>query len=353
MQAVDSSKPMMVTGATGYVAGSVIELLLEKGLTVHAAVRDSQNTEKLKYLNMLAEKLPGSIVYFESDLLKEGSYDEAMKGCSVVFHTASPFTLHPSDPQLDLVDPALLGTQNVLDAVNRTESVQRVVLTSSVAAIFCDNTDLEKTEQGCFTEANWNTGASLDHSPYFFSKVLAEKKAWSIADAQDRWDLVTINPSLVIGPGINPYATSESFDIVKQMGDGTLKSGIPKMGLGAVDVRDVATAHVKAAFTPTAKGRYIVSGYNTNMLELAQLLLPKYGNDFPIPKKSLPKWVVWLLGPLMDKSVTRKIISRNVNKPFKADNSKGIKELGLTYRPLAESMNAFFQQMVDAGYFKK
>ena len=59
MQAVDSSKPMMVTGATGYVAGSVIELLLEKGLTVHAAVRDSQNTEKLKYLNMLAEKLPG------------------------------------------------------------------------------------------------------------------------------------------------------------------------------------------------------------------------------------------------------------------------------------------------------
>ncbi|MCY4045766.1 MAG: NAD-dependent epimerase/dehydratase family protein [Cellvibrionales bacterium] len=346
---VDQTKPVLVTGATGYVAGSLVQKLLEAGMRVHAPVRDAKNHEKLAYLNAIADKSSGSIHYFEADLLKEGSYDEAMQGCELVYHTASPFSLHVDDPQTQLVEPALIGTSNVLGSVERQSSVKRVVLTSSCAAIYSDNTDLEKTKNGILTEDDWNTESSLTHSPYFYSKTLAEKEAWKIAKAQARWDLVVINPSLVIGPGINPYATSESFEIVKQMGDGTLKAGIPKMGLGAVDVRDVAEAHFQAGFTPEAHGRYLTSGHNTDMLELAQTLLPKYGKDYPIPKKSLPKWLVWAVGPMMDKSVTRKIISRNVNKSWQADNSKVKKELGVTFRPLSESMNAFFEQLIDAS----
>lgn len=80
--------PVLVTGATGYVAGWLVKRLLEEGLTVHAAVRDPAKTEKLKYLNELAENAAGSIRYFKADLLAEGSYAEAMQGCEVVFHTA-------------------------------------------------------------------------------------------------------------------------------------------------------------------------------------------------------------------------------------------------------------------------
>jgi dihydroflavonol-4-reductase len=349
MAQIDQSKPVLVTGATGYVAGVLVKKLLEQGLTVHAPVRDAGNAEKLKYLNAIAENSPGAIKYFEADLLEEGSYDEAMQGCELVYHTASPFKLAVDDPQKDLIDPALKGTRNVLGSVNRTESVKRVVVTSSVAAIYSDNSDLDKIANGVFTEEHWNTGSSLTHNPYYYSKTLAEREAWEIQGKQNRWDLITINPSLVIGPGINPYATSESFHLIKQFGDGTLKAGMPRMGLGAVDVRDVAEAHYAAGFNANAHGRYLTSGHNSDMFELAQALMSKYGADYPIPKKVLPKWLVWMLGPIMDKAVTRTIVSRNVNRPFRADNTKVRDELGIEFRPLSESMNDFFGQMIEAS----
>jgi dihydroflavonol-4-reductase len=349
MSKINKSEPVMITGATGYVAGWIVKKLLDEGLTVHAPVRDPKNPEKLKYLNKIASSAPGEIKYFKADLLDEGSYSEAMKGCELVFHTASPFKIDVKDPQKELIDPAKLGTRNVLEQASKTASVKRVVVTSSCAAIYSDNADVELTPDRVFTEEVWNTTASIDHMAYSYSKTLAEKEAWKIHDAQSQWDLVTINPTLVIGPGINPFATSESFKLIKQFGDGTMKSGAPRWGFGVVDVRDLAEAHYKAGFTANAKGRYIVHAHSTDFVDMAAELLPKYGEDYPIPRKALPKWLVWLVAPMMDKTMTRKIISRNVNIPWSGDNSKGKRELGLTYRSLQESMNDFFQQMVDNG----
>lgn len=349
MTKIDKSKPVMITGATGYVAGWIVKKLIDEGLTVHAPVRDPENAEKMQYLSKIAEKAPGTIKLFKADLLNEGSYAEAMAGCQIVFHTASPFKIDVVDPQKELVDPAQMGTRNVLEEVNRTPSVERVVLTSSCAAIFGDNADLQKTPNGTFTEEIWNTSSSLEHQPYSYSKTLAEKEAWKINEKQTRWDLITVNPTLVIGPGINPYATSESFKLVKQFGDGSMKSGAPRLGLGVVDVRDLAEAHFKAAFRPEAKGRYIISGYNTDFPSLAEALVEKYGNDYPIPRKVMPKWLAWLVAPMVNKAMTRKWISRNVNLPWIGDNSKGVRELEMRYRPMKESMIDFFQQMIDSG----
>lgn len=349
MNDYDTTSPVMVTGATGYVAGWVVKRLLDTGFTVHAAVRDPSNAEKLKYLDALAEQSPGTIHYFKSDLMEPGSYAEAMKDCSVVFHTASPFVIRVSDPQKDLVDPAQLGTRNVLEEANRTPTVRRVVVTSSCAAIYGDNADLGKTKQGKFTEDDWNTSSSLDHQPYSYSKALAEREAWKIAEAQGRWDLVTVNPSLVLGPAISPHATSESFTLVKQFADGTMKSGVPNYGMGVVDVREVAEAHFQAAFNPAAKGRYITSGHNSSFPKIAKALSDHFGDRFPFPKRILPKWLVWLVAPLADKHMTRRIIRRNVGVPWIADNSKSIRDLGLNYRPLAESAVAMLQQMIDNG----
>jgi len=349
MKTIDKKKPVLVTGATGYVAGWLVKKLLDEGMMVHAAVRDPQNKKKLKYLDEIAKSSKGSIRYFKTDLLEEGSFAEAMKDCELVFHTASPFTSKITDPQKELVDPAKLGTRNVLEEVNRSKTVKRVVLTSSCAAIYGDNADLKNTPNGVFTEDIWNTTSSLKHQAYSYSKTVAEQEAWRFNKAQSNWDLVVINPSLVLGPAINPESvTSESFNIVKQLGDGTAKQGAPRMGIGAVDVRDVAMAHYNAGFTPEAKGRYIVSGHNTWFLEMANVLRPKYGDKYPLPKKEMPKWLIWVVGPMLNKFLTRKSISLNMNLPFKADNSKSIKELKMIYRPLEESMNDMFQQLIDA-----
>ena len=110
----------MVTGATGYVAGWIVKRLLDEGITVHAPVRNPDNGESIRYLNAIADESGGKIKYFKADLLKEGSYDEPMEGCELVFHTASPFINTVKNPQKDLVDPALIGTKNVLSSVNRT-----------------------------------------------------------------------------------------------------------------------------------------------------------------------------------------------------------------------------------------
>ena len=351
MTTIDPQAPVMVTGATGYVAGWLVKKLLQEGHTVHAAIRDPENEEKLRFLNGLAAEAPGSIRYFKADLTEPGSYAEPMQGCELVFHTASPFTLDVEDPVKDLIQPAKLGTRNVLEQANRTPSVQRVVVTSSCAAIYGDNIDLRNTPDGIFTEEIWNTSSSVDHQPYSYSKTLAEREAWKIHDAQDRWDLVVINPSLVIGPGINPHGTSESFNIMKHFGDGTLKAGVPRMGLGVVDVRDLAEAHYRAGFTPQAHGRFIVSAHDSDLADLAAPLRRYFGDRFPIPRRTMPKWLVWLVGPMINKTMTRKVISRNIGLPWKADNSKGVRELGLSYRPLDESVENFFQQMVDNGVF--
>lgn len=350
MNSIDRTKPVLVTGATGYVAGRLVEKLLSEGITVNAAVRDPENKDKTKYLDALAEKLTGTINYFKADLLSEGSYDEAMKGCELVFHTASPFTLSVDNPQLDLVDPAKKGTRNVLETANRTESVKRVVVTSSCASIYGDAKDTLALPNQELTEEVWNTTSTLDHQPYSFSKVEAEKEAWNIQKEQSRWDLVTINPSFVLGPGINPYATSESFGIMKQIGNGDFKMGAPAFNLGAVDVRDVAIAHFEAGFRPEANGRYITSGHNSSFGEVAGIIKKSFPN-YKISTRKLPKLLMWLLAPSV--GMTRKMVAKNVGYPWKANNSKSINELGMKYRPLEETATEFFAQLVDAGVIPK
>lgn len=353
MTTIDPKTSILVTGATGYVAGRLVEKLLTEGHTVHAAVRDPENTTKLQYLDALAESAPGQIRYFKTDLMEPGSYAGAMEGCELVFHTASPFTLHVDDPVKELIEPAKLGTRNVLEQANQTLSVKRVVVTSSCAAISGDNADLKKTPNGVFTEEIWNTSSSVNHQAYSYSKTLAEREAWRIHDAQDRWDLVTVNPTLVMGPGINPHGTSESFEMIKQYGDGTLKAGVPRWGFGIVDVRDLAEAHYRAGFTPTAKGRYLISGHNSDLADLAIILREHFGSAYPFPTRTMPKWLTWLVGPFVNKAMTRKAIHLNVGLPWIGDNSKSVRELRLNYRPLAETVIDFFQQLIDSGAFEK
>lgn len=350
---IDKTKPILVTGANGYVASWIVKRLLDEGLCVHAAVRNPENKDKIKHLVNLAENSNGTLVFFKSDLLEPNSYADAMAGCELVYHTASPFTTDVKNPQKELIDPAVKGTANVFETANQTTSVKRVVVTSSCAAIYTDAIDTVNAPNGCITEKIWNTTSSLDYQPYSYSKTLAEKKAWEIAATQNRWDLVTINMSLVLGPALNAQNTSsESINILKMLGNGQMKMGAPKMGVGLVDVRDVAEAHFKGGFLPDAQGRYITSAHNTNFLEMSLALLPKYGKNYPLPKKALPKWLLMLVGPFVNPLFTRKFIRNNVNVVWKADNTKIKHELGMTFRSFQSTMEDAFQNLIDEGIIK-
>lgn len=340
----------MVTGANGYVASWLVKRLLDEGVTVHAAVRSPENMDKVGHLIEAAKGAPGEIKFFKADLLTPGAYTEAMNGCELVFHTASPFITDVKDAQKELIDPAVKGTTNVLESVNQTTSVKRVVLTSSCVAIYTDCIDSVNAPGGQLTEDVWNTTASIDYQPYSLSKTLAEKKAWEMQDQQNRWDMVAINMSLVLGPALNPKkTTSESINILKMLGDGQMKMGAPKIGIGLVDVRDVAEAHMRAGYTPEAQGRYITSAHNTNFLEMGLALHSKYGDRYPLPKRALPKWLLMLVGPMVNNLFSRRYVRNNVNIPWNADNSKIKRELGMNFRPMKETMENSFQNIIDNG----
>ena len=183
---MDTSAPVAVTGATGYLGSWVAKGLLEAGATVHAAVRTPHATAKVAHLHRAADQAPGTLRLFNADLLRPGSYNEAMAGCRVVIHTASPFVRQVQDPRRNLVTPALEGTRNVLAGVKETPSVTRVVLTSSTAAMYGDAVDIKGYPGRILTKTCWNTTSSAGHQPYPYSKTLAEKEAWRLAAGQDR-----------------------------------------------------------------------------------------------------------------------------------------------------------------------
>ncbi|MEL6235760.1 MAG: NAD-dependent epimerase/dehydratase family protein [Pseudomonadota bacterium] len=346
---VDTEHPVLVTGATGFVAGWIVKALLEAGVTVHAAVRRPDDTARLQPLIDLAAASPGRLRFFGADLLTPGAYAEAIQGCRVVFHTASPFAMSVADAQRDLIDPALSGTRNLLDTVNATPSVTRVVLTSSVAAAYGDTVDIRDAPGGVLTEAVWNTTSSLTRQPYSYSKTLAERAAWEMAEAQQRWRLVTINPALVLGPSILGTSTSGSDILIRQFADGTMKSGAPPMEIGMVDVRDVATAHLRAAFAPHAEGRHLVVAEVRSFLAIGAALRTAFGAAWPFPTRVAPKWLIWLIGPMIDRTLSRPFIARNFGHAWRVDNSKSRNALGLTYRPVTQAAVDMVRQMIDTG----
>jgi dihydroflavonol-4-reductase len=338
---------VLVTGATGYIASWIVKYLLEEGYNVIGTVRDKSDKNTLK-LRALTSNLPGSLSIVEANLLKEGSFDEAIKDCSVVFHTASPFKTKFKNADEELLKPALIGTQNILSAVNKYDNIKRVVHTSSCAAILGDNKDLFNYPNQIADESCWNVTSSEKHNPYSFSKVLAEQYGWRLHGEQSRWSLVTINPSLVIGPSCIDRFESESFQMMKQYLSGAFLFGVPDYSVGLVDVRDVAKAHIKVAFSLEHQGRYIISATNTNLSALGRALKLAFPSEVKFINFKVPRIVIALIGRFISKVMTYRFVMNNIGYPWKTSNQKSIRELGIQYREAERSAQEMIQQVIDS-----
>ncbi|MFT5645704.1 MAG: nucleoside-diphosphate-sugar epimerase [Aureispira sp.] len=347
---INKEIPVLVTGGSGYIASWVVQQLLEQGYKVNATVRNKSKIAKVDHLLELQKKYTGKLELYEADLLEEGSFEKAMKGCELVIHMASPFKLKVKNAQKELIDPALKGTRNILKQVNETATVKRVVLTSSVAAIYGDAIDVKETKNGLFTEEYWNTTSSLKHQPYSYSKTLAEKEAWKLQKEQSRWDLVVINPSFVMGPSLSNRIDGESTDFMIQLISGGFKTGAPYLSFGFVDVRDVAAAHILAGTKESASGRHITCATSKTMLEAASVLRKEFGNKYQLPSKQLPKFLMYLVGPLA--GFSWKFVRNNIGIAAGFDNSYSKNDLGLVYRDLSETFKDQVAQLEESGHIK-
>ena len=333
---------ILVTGGTGYIGSWLVKGLLEKGHTVRLTVRKKSQKEKYQFLTEIAEKNEGSLEIWEADLLRSGSFDDAAKGCDSIAHIASPFILKVQDAQTDLVDPAVKGTTNVLEAANKSNSVKKVVLTSSVVAIYGDNIDMKNQNLSIFTEEHFNTSSSVSHQPYSYSKVQAEQKAWEMEKQQSIWELIVLNPAFVMGPSLTSNSQSESLTFMTNMLTGKFRSGAAELYMAYVDVRDVAKAHI-FCLENRAAGRHILSERVTDMLSFANIIRAHYGNRYKLPKSNNPKWLISLIGGLF--GLSRKYVKNNVGIPLALDANKSIEKLKLKYIPLEQTVKDMVEQM--------
>lgn len=339
-------RTVAVTGATGYIGSHVVRTLLEHGHHVRAVVRDPGNTENVAHLASLAPQGTPPPELVPGDLLQPGSYDDALAGCDWVCHVASSVRLSAKDPQRVIVDPAVEGTRNVLTSARKAGSVKRVVVTSSIAAVAGDN----QPEHHVFTEADWNDTATLERDPYFLAKTLAERAAWDFVRTLpdgSRFDLITLNPVMVMGPLYKKAHNRSSPNILRDIFTGRMPA-CPRFYHNLVDVRDVALAHVRALELPDAEGRYILHAEGLWMQEMGRLVKPRFPSFKKIRTRALPDIALYAAA-LFDRRMSIGWVRKNLGKVIRVDNSRSRQGLSIEYRPVEETLADTCQSFIDLG----
>ncbi|GAB4819941.1 hypothetical protein N2152v2_006987 [Parachlorella kessleri] len=272
-----------------------------------------------------------------------GSFDEAVRGCKYVIHTAAPVIM--SCPQRlafsKIVWPTVRGMENVLAAVNRADSVERVVVTSSIAAVVGDWD--ERGKGHVFTEEDWTLNFSPDFA-YGMSKTLSEWAAWAICAQQQRWSLVVINPAVVVGPPLAANKLSEAVVSTQYMLNSRLPI-VPLIGFPTVDIADVAAAHTIAMVKRAASGRHILCERGVLLPEDVQWLrreFPQYSS--PLPLVVLPFWLTLIIGWLFGLISPVALRAQYGKKPHMS-SAKARRELGLDLIPYERSMRDMVARM--------
>jgi dihydroflavonol-4-reductase len=338
------SLKILVSGATGFIASHTIERLLSQGHTVIGTVRSLSDAMKTAHLT----STPGAserLILVEADLTALDPFS-AHADVDIIMHMASPYVINVKDPQADLINPAVEGTLSMLRAAAKNKRVYRVILTSSMAAV------TDEPDGRLLTEADWNTQSSLERNPYYFSKTKAERAAWDFMKAEiPGFDLVAINPFLVVGPShtrtIN--TSNQTFvDLVKGV-----YPAVMALDWGFVDVRDVADAHIAAMMTPKASGRYICASANMTMTEVVALM-----KENGYAKSKLPKFsLVGSFGTALMKlaSYTQppgvgSYLRTHLGRKLRFDNSRIRKDFGFTFRTPAESIKDTLRDLAKWGH---
>ena len=245
-----------VTGATSFVGQHIVRRLLRLGHTVHAPVRDMDDSFVgfLKAFPGAPERLK---LFKVTSLVDPGAYDEAMKGCEALHHVASPFFLVGSKDQIQskLLDPAIKGIENVLASCSKTPTMKKVILTGTCLTCKADFRPMDA--EVTFSVADWEESCSETEWPYVYSKVVQEKRAIEIAASQSQYDLSIVAIGGVFGPMLSTHGTGISALILKYIRLGLFFPAVPPMGLPMNDVRDLAVYHSLVMSSPKAKGRYL------------------------------------------------------------------------------------------------
>ncbi|XXG48693.1 hypothetical protein AAC387_Pa02g3074 [Persea americana] len=323
---MEEREKVCVTGAGGYVGSWLVKFLLSKEYVVHGTAREPADGKNAHLMKL--EKAADKLLLFKASLQDYDSLLAAIKGCSGVFHVAYPVpTGTVANPQTELVEPALAGTQNVLRACSEA-GVKRLIAVSSIAAVFMNpNWPQDKPmDENCWTDIDYCKSRQGSLEWYSVAKTVSESDALKYSEKSE-FDVITVCPPFILGPSLQPTMTSSNM-IFKDILKGRVQSTSQILDLSCVDVRDVAEALLLVYENPEASGRYICAPHPIRVRDMVAKLKTKYPN-FNYPKSYA-----------------------EVGRDLKF-NSEKLKRLGWNCKSLEETLAETIEQYQEAGILNK
>ena len=344
---IPSSKPILVTGASGFVALHTIIQLLQQGHKVRGTLRTLSREGEVRETISNFVQANNRFEILPAELNQDAGWSEAVKDVEYVLHIVSPFPLFAPKDENELIAPAVQGTQRVLRAAHdRGARIKRVVIVSSNAAVSAGHNGENRT----FTEDDWSV-VENNIGAYSKSKTLAEREAWNFingAENTNKMELVTINPPLILGPVPNKiFRTSVEMIRIFMRGE---VPGVARLKIGLVDVRDVAAALILAMTTPEAAGnRFACSGATIWIKEVADILHKEYaGRGYKkIPRIQFPSFFVRVLA-LFDKKIA--LVVRDLDWDYELSNEKSKRILKWNPRPAEEAILSMAESLIEQGF---
>ena len=360
----DGGLVLCVTGAGGYVGSALVKALVEQGTVarIHATVRGDVNSARYDALREMGGS-SGVLEIFSADLSVPGSYDEAVQGCDVVIHVATPTTMRiplwNKNRKLwnTVVRPAVEGVENIVGAIRKSGTVRKLVLTSSISAVQGDA--WERGKDHVYTEKDFNSTDydGPQYNAYSCSKVRSEKRAWELFEAakQDAtcvWkSMVVLCPGMVLGKPCM-RVNSELVDFMVDLLKGNVGPYMPNYHFTMVHLDDVVHAHIAAATTDAYHGRYLLAqgGRTYGMTDVVVHLHKTYFQEYTFPHKSAPKWLLWCISLFVTR-VHWPLVRAYLDKPSRFDGSRICNDdpLFKEYRDPIQGFAEMLQYIVDSG----
>ncbi|MDE0348870.1 MAG: NAD-dependent epimerase/dehydratase family protein [Gammaproteobacteria bacterium] len=351
--------PVAVTGCSGFTGAHMVRELAIHGYRVRACIRDAgswRGQDAVAYL----ERVPNVEIVDGCDLFVPGSYDAAFAGCTGVFHTAAVLgnsadgksqPLGSGDVAQDVYDGGLAGTRNVIDAVNASGAVRRLLYTSSMAAVRPRGAPAPDGYE--WTETDWASDGANDadwnhpRNSYTRSKVDTEHFINAAADASGgRWDAITMNPAMICGPVLFRAQVGQWIEQIGRLAGG-MEPNWPSSYdtyYDIIDVRDLVKAQRLAAESNAdhrashGGPRYIMHGSGgRSAVRLGTEVLDVIRTHFPRFELGAPATVTTGGEPV-------RVQTSGVN-----DCKKAKAVLGATIRPVEETIRDVVETSVELG----
>ncbi|KAK6920268.1 NAD-dependent epimerase/dehydratase [Dillenia turbinata] len=320
-----------VTGGTGYIASWLIMRLLERGYVVHTTMRPNPEGKQkdITYLTNL-QGAQERLHIFYADINKPDSFKEAIDGCIGVFHVAHPLDFTGKEPVEVMTKRCVEGTLGLLKSCLDSNTMKRVVLTSSIATLAYSGKHDELLDESFWNDLDFfRSFNKFLSAAYVESKTMQEKAAWEFAD-KNGLDLVTVLPSLVVGPFLTPQIALSVYGALAMI-FGKTDHYEDLVRTHMVHIDDVVNAHIFLLENPIAKGRYICSSHQQSIYEMSEFLSTRY------PEYSLPT-------PEELKEVKSSHVLANVS-------SKKLLDLGFHYKyGLEEMFDGAIQSCKERGF---